>query len=719
MNRYVGHAFSAMRLLIAGAACALVGTAAGNSIQILDRSGSGDLLTRLSASPSLDPTPRRITISGTKLTIPVIGSAEQSQYGQLLTIIELLNISDSDAELSFSLRDSSGNLLEMPFYNTDCPACPAIPLSSDSMTLEAKGAERLQIVRQNPAKVGWAEFSFEPGAEVAVSAQLWVTAADGTASFAGIPPTSAFRQAFLYLDNTSDFDTSLVFVNLSATSRQGLALQFRAADDKSVECEARADLAPLGQAVLNAVETLPCSVGKIGLLSVQGQRDFTGIALVDNWEHDGLFTRQFVQRESSGGRNFGVGDRLPGVPSAGDLFPASSWATEWPGVSFSGTLDNSVTYLSFDNGEYIELRSGTRYTCHAAGGCRVRNGIVTEGTIVGSGGTGDETPQDSQNGGRYTLLESWTVSSGRVQFLLFSSRRCVNLKGGSINGVTYTIHESKWQRRPDASSTWVDIPGTEHTGGVCSYTPIEAGEYRGVAEISIDGERGTYSTKNILTEEPLAAPDLVVGSPTVSDSRPDAGERFTLRATVRNQGRGRSAATTLRYYRSSDATISSSDVQVGTDSVGALDASESSAESISLAAPSAAGTYYYGACISSDSGESDTSNNCSTGVRITVQEEDGSTDSLAEVTGLTLTRVGDSVRLRWDPVPGATHYVIYHCRDIGSTSSLCDFRFSWSKIADDVTGTTYLDEDRIESSVIDYVHFYNVRACNRSGCMPL
>ena len=51
------------------------------------------------------------------------------------------------------------------------------------------------------------------------------------------------------------------------------------------------------------------------------------------------------------------------------------------------------------------------------------------------------------------------------------------------------------------------------------------------------------------------APDLVVDAPTVSNSSPTAGASFTLRATVRNQGTGRSSSTTLRYYRSTDATI--------------------------------------------------------------------------------------------------------------------------------------------------------------------
>ena len=90
------------------------------------------------------------------------------------------------------------------------------------------------------------------------------------------------------------------------------------------------------------------------------------------------------------------------------------------------------------------------------------------------------------------------------------------------------------------------------------------------------------------TPPPPDAPDLVVRSPSVSDSSLNTGQSFTLRATVRNSGTARSAATTLRYYRSSDATISTSDTAVGTDPVSALSASATSAESISLRAPSSA-----------------------------------------------------------------------------------------------------------------------------------
>ena len=112
--------------------------------------------------------------------------------------------------------------------------------------------------------------------------------------------------------------------------------------------------------------------------------------------------------------------------------------------------------------------------------------------------------------------------------------------------------------------------------------------------------------------------DLVVASVSVSSDTPMPGQSFELRATVRNAGTGASTATTLRYYRSSDATISMGDTEVGTDAVSALAASSTSDGSISLTAPSTAGTYYYGACVDPVSGESNSQNNCSTAVRVTI-----------------------------------------------------------------------------------------------------
>ena len=80
-------------------------------------------------------------------------------------------------------------------------------------------------------------------------------------------------------------------------------------------------------------------------------------------------------------------------------------------------------------------------------------------------------------------------------------------------------------------------------------------------------------------------PDLVVAAPLLSDSGPAPGAKFTLSATVRNDGDGAAAATTLRYHRSTDATITTSDTEVGTDAVVELAASGNASASMELTAP--------------------------------------------------------------------------------------------------------------------------------------
>ena len=100
---------------------------------------------------------------------------------------------------------------------------------------------------------------------------------------------------------------------------------------------------------------------------------------------------------------------------------------------------------------------------------------------------------------------------------------------------------------------------------------------------------------------------VVTRSPFIEDlSVPFA---FTLEATVENEGNGPSAATTLRYYRSTDATYSNDDTQVGTDAVDGLAASGTSTETIDLTTQPSEGTYYI-ACVDAVSGESNTENNC-------------------------------------------------------------------------------------------------------------
>ena len=67
---------------------------------------------------------------------------------------------------------------------------------------------------------------------------------------------------------------------------------------------------------------------------------------------------------------------------------------------------------------------------------------------------------------------------------------------------------------------------------------------------------------------------------------------------------------------------------------GSLSSSGASSESISLQAPNTPGSYYYGACVESLSGESNTQNNCSSGVRVTVASSNTFEQTIAQIKNL-------------------------------------------------------------------------------------
>ena len=71
-----------------------------------------------------------------------------------------------------------------------------------------------------------------------------------------------------------------------------------------------------------------------------------------------------------------VNDALPGVPTSGLFIPAVT-----SGGSVTATADG--TTVALNNGGYIELNDGTRYTCTTADGCTITNGTVTAGTVTG------------------------------------------------------------------------------------------------------------------------------------------------------------------------------------------------------------------------------------------------------------------------------------------------------------------------------------------------
>ncbi len=358
--------------------------------------------------------------------------------------------------------------------------------------------------------------------------------------------------------------------------------------------------------------------GKLFAYTVTGQRDASNDFILHD---DNVWPRGFA---SVAGRNYVVNvrggkvyaytasgtretaadfdldddNRSPSgiVYAAGRFYVVDSQADKVFAYTGSGGRNAGADFeLACDNGDAIGI-------AYANGSFHVLNFI--DGRIYRYPGTGGQTnlsvcfPASSDPGTqifRVGTATNWTLPVARP-----ASR-------GS-GPLTYSLSPA--------------IPGLAFNAATrrLSGTPTEAGRFNMTYTVTDAGGESDSLTFVIAV---LSDPDLVVESPSVSDSNPDEGDSLTFRVTVHNRGTSQSEATTLRYYRSTNATISTSDTLVGMDAVGALDASASSTESISLTAPSSDGTYYYGACVDRVPDESDTRNNCSIGVLVTVGESGG------------------------------------------------------------------------------------------------
>ena len=272
---------------------------------------------------------------------------------------------------------------------------------------------------------------------------------------------------------------------------------------------------------------------------------------------------------------------------------------------------------------------------------------------------------------------------GSGRFLVISSTRAINIPNRTFNGKLYDFRASHqgngvWRidrlagieapvidtepSFPDSSApgdqtyrvgtaiTALTLPGASGGEGTLAYslapnvpglvfdtatrqltgTPTQVGTHSMTFAVTDEDDDTDRLSFTITVERTPDSPDLIVESPSLSDITLTTGQSFTLSATLRNRGTAQSATTMLRFYQSSDATISTGDTEIGSNSVASLAAAGTSAESTGLTAPSGVGAYYYGACVDGVSGESDTSNNCSTGVRITVAEAPDSPDLIVE-----------------------------------------------------------------------------------------
>ena len=227
----------------------------------------------------------------------------------------------------------------------------------------------------------------------------------------------------------------------------------------------------------------------------------------------------------------------------------------------------------------------------------------TSGTVTRTGSWDGSCDSAHYTNGRYARYYSFRLSrSAPVTIDLTSSvDTFLALRNGSGTGTGLIEEDDDGGSGLNSRITRTLSAGT-YTIEATTYAPRRTGSFTLMLAVGAGG----------------AGPDLVVESPGVSDATLTAGASFTFSATVRNQGDQASGPATLSYRQRRAG--GSSWTVVGTGAVSALSPSGSSVESIVLTAPAQGGTYEYGACVSTVTGESDTGNNCSPTVQVVVQE---------------------------------------------------------------------------------------------------
>jgi len=218
-------------------------------------------------------------------------------------------------------------------------------------------------------------------------------------------------------------------------------------------------------------------------------------------------------------------------------------------------------------------------TAAAGGTFSVTATIANQGAITAGASTA-----------RYYLSADQVKGVGDV--LLTGTRSVASLTAGqSSNG-----------------STTVTIPSNTPAG---SYYLLGCADDTLVVSESNESNNCRASTTTIQ----ISLPDLVVTSVSNPPATAGAGGTFSVTATIANQGTATAAASTARFYLSTDQLKDGGDALLsGTRSVASLTAGQSSSGSTTVTIPSsmAAGTYYLLACADDTLAvsESNEGNNC-------------------------------------------------------------------------------------------------------------
>ena len=307
---------------------------------------------------------------------------------------------------------------------------------------------------------------------------------------------------------------------------------------------------------------------------------------------------------------WGANEDGQATPPAGSFSSASSGEWHTCGVNTGGT----VVCWGYDDKGQAEAPAGSFTSVSAGGGhtCAVDTG----GTVVCWGA--NQEGQAEAPAGSFT-----SVSAGGGHTCGVEAGGSVVCWGRDFDGQAKPPSLASAQPSVTPTATAVDVPaGTAaaRPGPTVAATPkLAATAVPRAVPTAIPKPASTPpvtprpAATTVPRSTPTVNPDLVVHSASVSDRSVDAGEDFTFYATMENQGDGPSASTTLRLYRSDS-------VEPDMHPVAGLDAGVNREFSDTLTAPSSAsGVYDYWACIDPVPRESNTQNNCSDTVSVTVR----------------------------------------------------------------------------------------------------
>ena len=142
--------------------------------------------------------------------------------------------------------------------------------------------------------------------------------------------------------------------------------------------------------------------------------------------------------------------------------------------------------------------------------------ITISAQDISYGQTADEYPP----AGTITLLKDG-IKIGFGAHGGFSAFNVTNRSTAS----TDSVRNSKWQRRDNATSPWVDVPDSEKATGLYGYVVTLPGEYRWVGEVNHNGVWGKYASGNILQ---LTSDGTVTSSLAEVEGVPSDDHKLTL-----------------------------------------------------------------------------------------------------------------------------------------------------------------------------------------------